>query len=125
MTPIDRDAFERAIAMARAKGPAQQRQIDEKLATDPWAKVGEFAAYGCQMDSLHLKLWQPPPCWINTPQAVLAVGDDGIMGNYAAARLLQKMLAADLSKYEPDPLNALFDAAAQRKRKDDHANPPH
>ena len=60
MTPIDRDAFERAIAMARAKGPAQQRQIDEKLATDPWAKVGEFAAYGCQMDSLHLKLWQPP-----------------------------------------------------------------
>jgi hypothetical protein len=107
LSRIDRDALERAIAMARAKGPVDREQIDDKLKTEPWLDVGEFAAYSCQMDCLHLKPWQPTPSWVGDIKADLAAGDDGVGGQYAAALLLKKMLAAGLSRYEPDPVAAL------------------
>jgi hypothetical protein len=108
MTPVDREALERAIEICRTKkAPADRNQIEHKLATEPWIQVGEFAAYSCQMDSLHLRPWQPPPVWIDDLVAIINAGDDGVGGNYAAARLLQRLLNAGLSRFEPDPIAAL------------------
>jgi hypothetical protein len=113
LSPVDREALERAIEMKRTKGsPAERKQIDHMLAERSWMEVATFAAYSCQCDSIHPKLWQPVPCWIDNVDT-LAKGDDGVYGYYQAARLLRRMLSAGLSKYEPDPLAAL--KAAERK----------
>jgi hypothetical protein len=39
-----------------------------------------------------------------------------VMGRAAAAELLRRMLAAGLSRYEPDPVNALARVEAERAR---------
>src|SRR5215472_11309874 len=106
LTRVDLNALERAIAMARLESPGRSQQLDDKLANEPWQRVAEFAAYCCQCDNLHLKPWQPPPCWVNDLVADIQRGDDGIHGHYAAARLLQRMLDHGISRYEPDPLKA-------------------
>jgi len=108
--PVDREALERAIEMARQESPGRREQIDDKLADEPWEKVARFAAYCCQCDTLRLKPWQSPPCWVDDMEAILAAGDDGIRGQYAAAKLLMKMLDAGLSEWEPDPVAALAKA---------------
>jgi hypothetical protein len=46
--------------------------------------------------------------------AIIARGDDGTLGDYAAAKLLRRMLAANVSQFHPDPLAAL--AAAESKK---------
>jgi hypothetical protein len=108
MTPTDRDALERAIAICRTqKTPEDRRQIEEKLEDEPWIEVAHFAAYSCQCDALHLKPWQSPPCWIDNLVATINDGNDGIGGDYAAAKLLQRLLDAGLSRFEPDPIGAL------------------
>jgi hypothetical protein len=73
----------------------------------PWIDVATFAAYSCQGAALHLKPWQSPPAWIDNLSLTLAAGDDGIGGDFAAAKLLSRMLRSGLSRYEPDPLKAL------------------
>jgi hypothetical protein len=105
--PIDRDALERAIEMTRAIGGPDAVQIENMLARDPWEQVARFAAYCRQCDNLHLGPHQSPPCWVDDMEGTLAKGDDGIDGSYAAARLLQRMLDANISIYEPDPIAAL------------------
>jgi hypothetical protein len=114
LSPVDRAALERAIETCRTqKGPAARDQIERKLANEPWFTAARFAAYSCQMDSLRLRPWQEPPCWIDDPEADIAAGDDGVIGQFQAAKLLQRLLDAKLSRYEPDPIAAL---AAARKR---------
>jgi hypothetical protein len=105
--PIDREALERAIAMTRANGGPDAVQIENMLRRDPWEQVARFAAYCRQCDSLRLMPHQSPPCWIDDMEATLAAGDDGILGKYAAAVLLKRMLDANISIYEPDPIAAL------------------
>jgi hypothetical protein len=73
--------------------------------------VALFAAYGAQGDALHLKSWQPPPCWVEIGDGEIAP----VLGRRAAAEeLLRRMLAAGLSRYEPDPIGALARVAAER-----------
>ena len=108
VSAVDEDALKRCIETMRAsKTPGEQQQIERMLAEDDWWDVAAFAAFSCQMDALHLKPWQPPPCWVEDPVAVINAGNDGVGGQYAAARLLRRMLDAGLSRYEPDPLGAL------------------
>jgi hypothetical protein len=108
LNPVDQEALERAIEICRTqKAPADRTQIEHKLETEPWVDVGTFASYSCQVDSLHLKPWQPPPCWVDDVVADINAGNDGVGGQYQAAKLLQRMLDAGLSRYEPDPLKAL------------------
>jgi hypothetical protein len=102
---IDREALERAIAIDRQRDLATRQQIDEKLEREPWREVAEFAAYGCQCTALHLKPWQPPPCWAHPDDGDGEYGP--VMGRRAAAELLRRLLAAGLSRYEPDPVKAL------------------
>jgi hypothetical protein len=104
---IDSDALTRAVEMARLESPARSQQIDDKLAEEPWRQVAEFCAYSCQIDRLRLRPWQSPPCWIADLVGTINAGNDGVGGDYAAAKLLQRLLDAGLSRYEPDPLGAL------------------
>ena len=97
MLDVDRDALERAMEVAM-RDPTREAQLRNKLADAPWFDVAEFAAYCVQGDTLSLRPWEEPPCC------------DSAQGN-PGDRLLQRMLAAGLSRYEPDPLGALARAA--------------
>jgi hypothetical protein len=118
LSDVDREALERAIDMARRESPAQRKQIDDMLAKDGWDETARFAAYACQDGNLKLAPWQMPPCWIRgNLDALLAAPVTGHdhRGQRQAALLLKRLLAAGLSKYEPDPEAAL--AKAERKAK--------
>jgi hypothetical protein len=107
---IDREALERCIEIMRAsKEPSDRKQIERTLDEDGWQKAADSAVYHCQMNALRLRPWQSPPCWIDSRdiKPIITRGDDGVTGDYAAAKLLQRMLAHGLSRWEPDPVAAL------------------
>lgn len=107
LTDRDRDALTRALALAHTESRARSHQLDAMLAEGrPWEKVAGFAAYSQQVARLKLQPWEFPPVWITDIDAALNVRDDArhIPGS---ARLLQKMLAHGISRFEPDPLAAL------------------
>lgn len=112
LTKTDKAALKLAIEIDRKRDRATRQQIDSMLKERPWREVAEFAAYGCQCAALHLKPWQPPPCWAEIDDQDNEAGP--ISGRRAAAKLLQRLLAAGLSRYEPDPVNALARVAAGR-----------
>jgi hypothetical protein len=105
MTPRDREALTRAIKLANAHQHAHdilregKSQIDRKLEDEPWQKVGEYCSYACQRRSLQLRPWQWPPCWVTL--------SDSDPEHAPAVALLKRLLANNLSKYEPDPVAAL------------------
>jgi hypothetical protein len=88
------------MAIAR-EDPLRAEQLDDKLRSEPWAEVAEFAAHVCQCRTLHLKPWELPPSSFD------ARDDD------PGAELLRRLLAAGLSRYEPDPIAALERAIAR------------
>src|SRR5262249_18190397 len=113
LSEIDRDALERAMQLAR-RDPLRAQQLDSKLADESWVEVAKFAASCVQGAVLHLKPWQSPPMRIDEHADA-----DQPMRNFCdndqpAIRLLRRMLAAGISRYEPDPLTAL--AAAKKRR---------
>jgi hypothetical protein len=114
LSRIDREAMKRAIEQLRRKGGEDARQIEGKLREEPWDDVGRFAAYSCQDDALHPEPWQPVPA----NEYVSVTDDDSrygpVMGRAAAAELLRRLLAAGLSRFEPDPLGALARVEAER-----------
>jgi hypothetical protein len=109
MRRVDRQAMKRAIEELRREGGEDARQIEEKLREEPWEDVGRFAAYSCQDKHLQLQPWMVPPCWLRTDrdvEAALSMPHDH-SGRREAGELVQRLLAAGLSRYEPDPLTAL------------------
>jgi hypothetical protein len=116
MKRIDREAMRRAIEELRRKGGEDLRQIEQKLRDEPWEDVGRFAAYFCQDEHLQLEPWQVPPCWLRTDrdvEAALSMPHDH-SGRREAGELVQRLLAAGLSPYEPNPLEALERVEAER-----------
>ena len=95
MKQVDREALERAMALARAD-PMTARQLDDKLKDESWREVAEFASYHMQIRTLHLKPWMDPPCCGN-------LHDD----KHPAAVLKARLLAAGLSEFGPSPIEAL------------------
>jgi hypothetical protein len=72
---------------------------------------------GCfQDENLKVKPWQPLPC--NADLQWLAQEEDPLTGRYAAARLLERLLELDLSRWELDPRRAI--AAAEYARRGPH-----
>ena len=111
LTAIDRDALERALVACRAQSKARAEQIDHMLA-DPsrsWQEVARFASYSAQMDSLRLNPWQSPPCQAGLNDLKTQPPGDP-RGKFESAALLQRLLEAGLSGYEPDPLAAITEA---------------
>jgi hypothetical protein len=106
---VDRDAMKRAIEELRRGGGEDARQIEAKLASEPLDDVGRFAAYSCQDKNLKLQPWQVPPCWLRTDrdvEAALSTPHDH-SGRRAAGEIVQRLLGAGLSRYEPNPPAAL------------------
>jgi hypothetical protein len=95
--PIDMVALQLAIAKARAGNKRQREQIDSMLKDRSWDDVAQFAAYGCQMDSMHLKPWQTPPCHV-------ADENEPRVGEEEVAKLLRRMLKAGISRSTPTRL---------------------
>jgi hypothetical protein len=120
LSPVDQEALERAIEIVRNRpekeDPGRRQQIDHLLEHEGWFTAATFCAYSCQRDTVHPKLWQPVPCDIEDLEGDLAKGDDGKGGQYRAALLLKRMLAAGLSMYEPDPIRALAEAKRRAPR---------
>jgi hypothetical protein len=99
LTAVDREALQRAEVIARRDDPTRARQLDEKLERgEAPSEVAAFAAHVCQIRALHLRPWQRSP-------AMREPDDDGPGG-----RVLRRLLAKGLSRYEPDPLAALAPA---------------
>jgi hypothetical protein len=95
LTATDRDAMARAIEQMRHESPTRREQIEDKLRCEGFEAAGEFAAMVAQERTLHLKPWQCAPCNIW-----------GIDQSNAIA-LHDRLVAAGLSVFEPDPLAAL------------------
>jgi hypothetical protein len=108
----DLAALELCIAATKAQSEASRLQVESMLADD-WEDAALFCCYCAQYRSLNLKVYQYPPAWTHE-----ADSDDGPNNcdQRDARSLLREMLAAGLSRYDPDPLKALA-AARKRKRK--------
>ena len=101
---LDHDAFDRAIEMMRQHSPMHAAQIDDKLVHEGFVSAGKFASYCMQCETLRLKPWEAPP--------MDAQGGDVIDPNVYGYRpgevaLHNRLKAAGLSLFEPDPLSAL------------------
>jgi hypothetical protein len=113
LSAVDREALERAIELAKAEGPAQRQQIDDSLRERGWDRTARFAAYACQDSNLKLRPWQMAPCQLRGDvDACLAATGHDYRGRRQAALLLKRLLAAGLSRFEPDPETALKRKAA-------------
>jgi hypothetical protein len=112
ISDADREAFTLALEMFRARGHRDAEYIDEKLEREGFKSAGHFAAYSCQMRSLHLPPWATPPCWINAADidAIIARGDDGTRGNYVAAKIVRRLRELGISQFHPDPMTAIESA---------------
>jgi hypothetical protein len=93
----DRAALMQALEICRAESPGREKQIKAKLRDDGWQSTAEFAAAHCQCEALNLEPWQMPPCR----------GDSAHHPDPAAKKLLEQMLAAGVSRFDPDPLAAI------------------
>ena len=68
-----------------------------------WWDEAMGAVYHCQMEALHLRPWQTPPCWMGDERPCV----DDHRGEGAAWALRCRLIAAGLSQFEPDPVAAL------------------
>jgi hypothetical protein len=111
MNARDRKSMRGAIAATRNEDRGRRDQIDAMLRDQSrsWEQVGAFCAYHCQTRALGLAPWQRPPCLIEDPEAALR-GPDDLSGRHNAARLLQRMIKAKVSRWHPDPMAALAEA---------------
>jgi hypothetical protein len=112
MRRIDKAAMQRAIEMLRGRGGEDRRQIEEMLSERGFAEAGPFAAYSLQCSRLALKPWMAPPCHAHE-EVELTDCDDSYGNRRAEVELLRRLLAAGLSRWEPDPVAALKKAGAK------------
>jgi hypothetical protein len=106
--PIDADAFTRAIAWARQNcQPRDIKRLDDILQNDGFEAAGRWASYEAQYTLLRLKSWQCPPCHARSvnPRDI----DPAIYGWRSSEVLLAaRLVGANLSIFEPDPVAALL-----------------
>jgi hypothetical protein len=102
LSPIDRDALERALVIARAENGTECARFDDIEARHGWREAGERAAYHLQVKTLRLKPWHCPPCDCRSDEIGHGYGH-----SRAEVMLRRRMLEAKLSLYEPDPAAAL------------------
>ena len=113
MTPADEDALTRALSVTRAEDAGRLRQIDSMLADESWQSVAVFAATCAQSRSLNLAPWQSPLFRASLRDLDKPYGDPS--GKRESAELLKRLLDANLSPFEPDPLASIAEAEAKRQ----------
>ena len=93
---IDDEALERALQRALVRQKASKRarrngltQIEGMLRDQPRREVLLFASYSEQMDSLKLRPWMFPRCWLvlsdRKPERIRLIGDGDLSAGIAAA----------------------------------------
>jgi hypothetical protein len=102
LTKDDLDAMARAIEWVRQQRPDHAEQIEDKLRCESFEAAGEFAADVAQYANLKLKPWETPPCNIWG------------YGQSNAIELRDRLVAAGLSIFEPDPMQALAEVERTR-----------
>jgi hypothetical protein len=95
---IDRAALEQCMVLIGDESAGRAEQIDAMVAEDGWQYAAEFAAHVLQVRALSLRPWETPPC---------SEDADDPDGDKAAQALLREMLAAGVSRYHPNPVQAL------------------
>jgi hypothetical protein len=98
------DALKRAIELTKAEGDGRRKQLDAMLKEEGFEYAGTFAARHCQCRTLRLKPWELPPCEVEDEKPAV---DPNQIGLVKAWNVRQRLQAAGLSVYEPDPLAAL------------------
>jgi hypothetical protein len=96
----------------KAREPSPRRRSTTKLADGDWTEVAKFASYSAQKGALNLQQCQDPPCFASLGVPRLPYDDPRAARE--AAELLQRLLRAGLSRYEPDPLRTLEQAKKGR-----------
>ena len=99
LSDADMCGLQDSLTLYRATNQARSDQIDTFLAERPWYGVAVAAVSACQTKSLGLKPWIVSPVYIDL--------DDVKPGQEVMGRLLARMLAANVSRYSPDPMAAL------------------
>ena len=109
MTRTDRAALKLAIELTRKESAARAQQIDAMLRDRPWEAVAKFASGCAQNRALRLKPWELAPVNVGP-------GDVGAWLPHhradAAYGLQQRMLKLGVSKFHPNPLQAIEAAGA-------------
>jgi hypothetical protein len=95
LDPVDREALERAVQLMLDDRELSGMVRDKLRDEEPWRSVAEFCSYSLQMDALQLRPWQHPPAWGGTADA---------------DELVRRLVAAGLSRFEPNTPAALAQA---------------
>ena len=98
----DLAALRRAFELA-SRDPERREQLQAMLRDGGWLEAAKFASYHCQCRSLSLRPWEHAPCHGG--------------GDPQSGALLDRMRAAGVSQWDPDPLAALAKAEAKAKRR--------
>jgi hypothetical protein len=107
---VDLDAMRRSLAKAmESKEPGRRELFESLLRKNSWVYVAKYASYHVQMRSLGLFPWQSPPA--------------NLYGDAAESdALLDRMIAAGISPWEPDIPAALL--AKDHRANSAHSNSP-
>jgi hypothetical protein len=111
MDEIDKEALTRALELTKAE-PERAERLESMLKDRSWEEVAQFAAQHQQCKNLGLKPGETPPC--HGAVNLSAPGTAADESFPAANRLLQRLLDAGLSQWEPDPEAALAPSASPR-----------
>ena len=109
---VDREALNRALCMTLdGEDREEAERIKSTLAENGWWAAAWIAAHNQQYRNLGLSPWLRPPCEFDEDGDPHRQNRDC---DNAPIKLLKRMLSHGLSKWEPDPVNALNNA---KKRK--------
>ncbi|CAN7732117.1 hypothetical protein [Mesorhizobium sp. LjNodule214] len=100
MNAKDKKALQRCMEIA-SRDPSRAGQIASMLKDRPWEEVATFACYCAQTASLNLKPWETAPAFADTTYP------EGIRRDPDAGALQDKMLAAQMSVFDPEPMKVL------------------
>jgi hypothetical protein len=110
MKRVDRAAAQRAIAQACAENPRDRQWVEEKRREGrSFEFIAEFCAAACQHRALHLPPWGAAPIWTRD------VIDNSFGGRPEEVALRRRLIAAGVSLYEPNVIEALLAAEAKAK----------
>jgi hypothetical protein len=95
LSQVDRDALERCIEIARnSSKPGDREMLDRLEREQGWYVAAVQACYHCQRALIAPRLWQPMPHDVDPGDiaTILGRGDDGLAGEFQAARLVRRLL---------------------------------
>jgi hypothetical protein len=117
LSQADYEALARALELARSSSVEEAEHLADVEAREGWLGAAESAVFFLQTRALALKPWQPLLYWFRSASDIEAGlrQPHGVNGERAAAELVQRLLKCGLSRYEPDPRNALRRAERARR----------